>query len=440
MAASDARPFPIKGQPYRVTFPIYDADGDPVTAAATLDSEISKDGQSFVDCTNEATELGGTTPGIYFLDLTAIEMDALTVALRVQTGTAGAKTTVMVLNPYDVNTAQLVVDLQRGSMQQVQVAPGGIKASSFDEEAITARAFARQALDELAFTDDFFDRLARLSVLPNSQRLVTMIWEALTALYPTTGTTGKALSSAASAGDPWSTALPGAYGAGSAGLIVGTNLDTTISSRLAPTVAARTLDVSAAGEAGLDWANIGSPTTAQNLSATNIDVDQIVASVSGAVGSVAAGGIAAASFAAGAIDAAAIAANAIGASELDADAATEIAVAVWDKLTSAHVVSGSFGQALGVGTVIRTSTAQAGAAGSVTLDASASAVDSFYNRTLVSIVGGTGVGQARFVTGYTGATKVAAISPNWATNPDSTSVFIVSQWSDSNLKIGRAHV
>lgn len=57
-------------------------------------------------------------------------------------------------------------------------------------------------------------------------------------------------------------------------------------SALKPTVAGRKLDVSAGGEAGLDWANIGSPTTAQNLSATNIDVDQIVASVSGAVGSV----------------------------------------------------------------------------------------------------------------------------------------------------------
>jgi ActR/RegA family two-component response regulator len=44
--------------------------------------------------------------------------------------------------------------------------------------------------------------------------------------------------------------------------------------------------VSAGGEAGLDWANIGSPTTAVNLSGTNIDVDQVVASVSGAVASV----------------------------------------------------------------------------------------------------------------------------------------------------------
>lgn len=52
------------------------------------------------------------------------------------------------------------------------------------------------------------------------------------------------------------------------------------------TTAGRTLDVSTGGEAGIDWANIGSPTTAVNLSATNIDVDQVVASVTGAVGSV----------------------------------------------------------------------------------------------------------------------------------------------------------
>lgn len=57
-------------------------------------------------------------------------------------------------------------------------------------------------------------------------------------------------------------------------------------SDLRPTTAGRTLDVSATGEAGIDWANIGSPTTAVNLSGTNFDVDQVVASVSGAVGSV----------------------------------------------------------------------------------------------------------------------------------------------------------
>lgn len=41
-------------------------------------------------------------------------------------------------------------------------------------------------------------------------------------------------------------------------------------SALRPTVAGRTLDVSAGGEAGVDWANIGSPTTTQALSGTTV--------------------------------------------------------------------------------------------------------------------------------------------------------------------------
>lgn len=41
-------------------------------------------------------------------------------------------------------------------------------------------------------------------------------------------------------------------------------------SALKPTTAGRTLDVSAGGEAGVDWANIGSPTTSVNLSGTTV--------------------------------------------------------------------------------------------------------------------------------------------------------------------------
>jgi hypothetical protein len=43
------------------------------------------------------------------------------------------------------------------------------------------------------------------------------------------------LDGAASAGDPWTTALPGAYSAGSAGYIVGTNVNATVSSRASQT-------------------------------------------------------------------------------------------------------------------------------------------------------------------------------------------------------------
>ena len=107
-------------------------------------------------------------------------------------------------------------------------------------------------------------------------------------------------------------------------------------SGLRPTVSGRTLDVSSTGEAGLDWANIGSPTTAQNLSATNIDVDQVVASVSGAVASVTA-----------AVTVGTINANVITAASMAADAGTEIAAAVWNEDATGHQTQGTFGQAIG---------------------------------------------------------------------------------------------
>lgn len=98
MASTDARPQPLKNTAYRVTFTILDADGDPVSGAAGLDSEVSKDGGTFADCTNEATEIA-TSSGVYYLDLTATEMNADTVAVIVKTSTSGAKTTVIVLYP-----------------------------------------------------------------------------------------------------------------------------------------------------------------------------------------------------------------------------------------------------------------------------------------------------------------------------------------------------
>lgn len=115
MASGDALPVPRKNVAYRVTFPILDADGDLVTGAAGLDSEISKDGGTFVDCTNEAVEIA-TNSGMYFLDLIAAEMNADTVAIIIKTSTGGAKTTPVVLYPEETgdiraNITQLATDV-----------------------------------------------------------------------------------------------------------------------------------------------------------------------------------------------------------------------------------------------------------------------------------------------------------------------------------------
>lgn len=97
MASGDATAIPIKNQAYRVTFPIYDTSGELVTAAGSLDSEISKDGGAFTDVSpGEATEIAASS-GMYYLDLTATEMNADTVAIIVKS--TGGTTTPIVLYP-----------------------------------------------------------------------------------------------------------------------------------------------------------------------------------------------------------------------------------------------------------------------------------------------------------------------------------------------------
>lgn len=108
MATTDARPIPIKNTAFRAVFPILDADGDLVTGATGLDSEVSKDQGTFADCTNEATEIA-TSSGMYYLDLTSTEMNADCVAVIVKTSSSGAKTTVLVFYPEE--TGDINVDV-----------------------------------------------------------------------------------------------------------------------------------------------------------------------------------------------------------------------------------------------------------------------------------------------------------------------------------------
>lgn len=171
----------------------------------------------------------------------------------------------------------------------------------------------------------------------------------------------------------------------------------TVDLPLIPTVAGRTLDVSTGGEAGLDWANIGSPTTAQNLSATNIDVDQIVASVSGAVGSVtgavgsvtgAVGSVTGAvgSVAAGGITAASIATGAIDADALAADAATEIR-----SLASGTSDSGTT---------------------TTMVDAARTEADTdYWKDQWIIFTSGNLLGQCRLITGFNAATDTITFAP-----------------------------
>ncbi len=82
-------------------------------------------------------------------------------------------------------------------------------------------------------TTDSLEALAGASA-PSAAAIADAVWEEAIADHSgTAGSTAAALAAAGSAGDPWATALPGLYASGSAGKIVGDNLNATVSSRLA---------------------------------------------------------------------------------------------------------------------------------------------------------------------------------------------------------------
>ena len=206
-----------------------------------------------------------------------------------------------------------------------------VTVGTINADVVTASALATDAVNEI----------------------VDQVWDELLSGHTGAGSTGAGLSSASSAGDPWSTALPGSYGAGTAGKIVGDNVNATISSRASQT-SLDTLDDYVDTEVGA----IKTKTDQLVFTVANqVDSNSLSVSATGirtAVGMNSANldsqisGLATPTniTAATGITVSSIGADAITASALATDAVNEIVDQVWDELLSGHTGAGSTGAGL----------------------------------------------------------------------------------------------
>ena len=78
-----------------------------------------------------------------------------------------------------------------------------------------------------------------IGALPSADDIASAVWMSLAATYNVPLTMGAKLNSAASSGDPWGTALPGAYPAGSAGYLLGEQIKAAVEAALAEATIAR---------------------------------------------------------------------------------------------------------------------------------------------------------------------------------------------------------
>src|SRR3990170_7228543 len=319
-----------KNAAFTVTFPIYDNDGDLVSSAAALDSEVDKDAGGFIDATNEATEVGAS--GIYKLLLTSAEANADIITTITKTTTTNAKTAVNAM--YTVTRQLLNLAFPTTSGRSIDVTATGEVGLDLDNTA--------GALGTAQFDADYLTAaLIAADVTTELRALVTGTSDA--------GGTSTALVDAAltQADDVFN----GAWVLFTSGAVANqvrliTDFDSaTDTATFAPAATAA----------------IGAGITYEILPNAGVDVRSWIGLVTGLVtpnalisgrpdvnvGAMQNDTITAAAIATAAIDADSIAADAIGASELAADAVNEIADAVLDEDMTAHQTLGTLGQAIG---------------------------------------------------------------------------------------------
>lgn len=104
MASTDASYHPIRGQAYRITAPIRLVTTLEVAGAglSTLAGTVSKDGGAFASTTSTPVEIA-TNSGFFTLDLSATEMTANTVAVKVTAAVANSEDFTIVLYPLDLS-------------------------------------------------------------------------------------------------------------------------------------------------------------------------------------------------------------------------------------------------------------------------------------------------------------------------------------------------
>lgn len=116
------------------------------------------------------------------------------------------------------------------------LAAGVITASSIAADAITDAKVASDVT--IASVTGAVGSVTAAVALTSGERLTLAgVVRDVNNATPAANSLGAAINSAASAGDPWATTLPGAYEDGTAGSIIGTNLDAVLSERTLATAA-----------------------------------------------------------------------------------------------------------------------------------------------------------------------------------------------------------
>lgn len=144
MASTDALPVPRKNAAYRVSFDLRLNTGALNSGAAGLDSEVSINGGTMADCTNEATEIA-TSSGHYYLDLTSTEMNGDCIVVQIKSSTTNAVTRTVVLYPQE--SGDIRVDVDSIKQSSTAATAQGAVATTMVTATVDTATFTATATD-----------------------------------------------------------------------------------------------------------------------------------------------------------------------------------------------------------------------------------------------------------------------------------------------------
>lgn len=454
MASGDATFHPLINTAYRAYFPIIDADGDGVADASGLDSEISIDGATAIDCTNEATFIVGTGGG-YYLEYTVTEMNC-SGALSEIKSTLG-KPTYLVFYPMQSSDYGSAIEDTHTGVSQASILAAVAQASVVAGVAQASVVAGVAQASAVAVIDTNYAQASTVAGVAQASAVAVIDTN-----YAQASTVAGVAQASATA------AIIASYAQASAlvtttdivaqvASVVTTQYDLAQASELGAISAADVWDAMAStydtsdtmGDL-LNTAGAGGLTASQQTQITNIEEDTADIQPNYAQASVVAGvaqasslttvsgnvddietNYAQASTVAGVAQASLLAA-------IDTASAETIVDLIWDEeLTGAtHNVAKSAGRRIREienVTFLESGTLASATSSTVELPGTSNSNNDWYTDAIIVISKNTGVGQARHIDGYTGSTKVMAIDPVWITTPDNTSEYAILAFSEVHV-------
>jgi len=216
---------------------------DAVPTVTEIQTEIEENGASILDTIRDKLPtnyiMGASAQTDQDDDISAIledtgtTLDGLIDSILEDTGTTiPATLTAMSGATFDTGTDSLEALRNRGDAEWITATGFSTHSAADVKTALEADGSKIDHVWEMTEDDGGTRRLTTnaLEQAPSGSGATAQeVWEYDVSSFSTVGYAGTYLKGAGSAGDPWVTALPGSYEAGTAGYILGTNLDEAIS-------------------------------------------------------------------------------------------------------------------------------------------------------------------------------------------------------------------